>query len=285
MLIQSYKADELRFAYCYHVYYRFGTLCRRPYLPFASLDKTELQRIVDRFPIRIIESNSDPVSLLTLASLRPTETVSGCASKLKGQVSKWLREQLELDRPTDLLKSGYFACTSGPSTQVQLSDYLECQGEHHGLMDRLLPPVFVTEFSESDDMEGRLGTKHAATVIKFHLVLATWRRHGVFVREAGEAVASRWQELQIDNRFALCKVSFVPDHVHVTLRTHPANAPSDLVVILMNAAQEVMYEQFEDNLIRGRVEKLWQPSAYVGSFGDLTTPMMQSYVKNWLQND
>jgi len=30
-----------------------------------------------------------------------------------------------------------------------------------------------------------------------------------------------------------------------------------------------------------RGARLWQPGAYIGSFGDLATPQIQKYVQNW----
>jgi REP element-mobilizing transposase RayT len=82
-------------------------------------------------------------------------------------------------------------------------------------------------------------------------------------------------------RFALLKVSFLPDHVHVALRSHPGVPPADLVVELMNAAQWVIFERFAKAVIQARVERLWQPSAYIGSYGDLASPQISKYIHNW----
>ncbi len=62
---------------------------------------------------------------------------------------------------------------------------------------------------------------------------------------------------------------------------HPAVAPASVVVALMNAGQEVMWGEFERDVIQAAVERLWQPSAYVGSFGDLTSPAVSAYVSHW----
>jgi len=52
-------------------------------------------------------------------------------------------------------------------------------------------------------------------------VLATWHRRGVFGAKAGAAVTRVWRELEQRFRFALLKVSFVPDHVHVCIARSP----------------------------------------------------------------
>ena len=50
---------------------------------------------------------------------------------------------------------------------------------------------------------------------------------------------------------------------------------------LMNAGQEVMWNQFDRDVILAGVERLWQPSAYVGSFGELTSNAISAYVARW----
>ena len=201
--------------------------------------------------------------------------MSACASKLKGRVSRWLREAMRLEQPTNLLSKGYFACTSGKSKGDQVTTYLDEQSEHHGYAERVLPPVFVKDFTPTAEQEGHIQANHAFTSLQFHLVLATWRRRGVFSPAEAEAVARRWLALQSALQFVLLKVSFVPDHVHVAVRVHPALAPGVLVAELMNSAQRVVFDSFPEEAIRAGVERLWQPSAYVGSFGDLASPQIR----------
>jgi len=108
-------------------------------------------------------------------------------------------------------------------------------------------------------------------------------QHGVGKACSGlkRALRSRaWRDLEQTSRFALLKVSFVPDHVHIALNVHPAVAPGPLVVDLMNAAQAVIWRDFSADAIQARIERLWQPSAYVGSYGDLATPQVQAYLRS-----
>jgi REP element-mobilizing transposase RayT len=281
MHIQDYCRDEVRFAYCYHAYLRWSIHRRRPYSPLAHLNTEALHQLTEPYGIHTLECVSDSRQVLMLVSLQPRETISACASKVKGQTSKWLAGALRLEAPTQLLARGYFACTSGKSTRTQVEEYLAQQGEHHGYASRPLPPVYVATFDPISEEDTRLQAHHAFTVLHFHLVLATWKRHGVFGPPEAQAVAARWRALEQEGRFALRKVSFVPDHVHVAVRTHPAVAPADLAVILMNAAQQVVWERFAASAIGARVERLWLPSAYVGAYGDLATPQIQKYLTNW----
>jgi hypothetical protein len=116
MFIQPYQREELSFAWCYRVYFRFQTY------------------------------------------LKPDESVSACAGKIKGRISKWLREQLHLAEPRKLLSRGYFACTTGKPSAEAVDQYLEQQGEHHGYASRPHPPLFVQTYAITSDDQQRLST-------------------------------------------------------------------------------------------------------------------------------
>ncbi len=281
MLIEPYSRDELRFAYCYRLYLRWRTHCAKPCEPLTRLDRAVLEEIASEFGIRVLESASDRTDLLALLSLKPDETISGCVSKLKGRVSKWLREALQLKQPTDLLSRGYFACTAGKSSSEAVERYLSQQSEHHGYDNRVLPPVYVESFDLSAADETRVSPKHAAVVAQFHLVLATSWRRGVFGPQEGRAVTAEWRKSQARLQMALIKVSFLPDHVHIALRAHSQASPAVLMVDLMNSAQQVVFEQFPDAVIQARTPRLWQPSGYIGSYGDLASPQISKYIRNW----
>lgn len=280
MLIQPYKLDELRFASAYHVYYRWQTSRRRPIKKLEAFDQLALQQIADEFQINVLQATFSATECLTLLSLRPTDSVSVVASKLKGRISKWIGQGLPENEKTKWLKAGYFACTSGKATTEQVTEYLDNQGAHHGYENHACPPLFVQQWPMSPD-DDSLGSAHAVTVLNFHCVLATFYRHGVFTAQAAETVAQRWREIGRERKFFLRKVSFVPDHVHMAIQIQPTVSPGEVVLQLMNTAQEQMFAEFPDQLIQAKAERLWQPSAYIGSYGDFASPMIQQYVRRW----
>jgi REP element-mobilizing transposase RayT len=281
MHIQKYNATDLHFAYTCHVYLRWHTHRSRPQPFLAQMDKNALAEIAQPYDIKILECTADDKHLLTLVSLRPHETVSVCASKLKGGVSKWLREPLNADENVKLLGKGYFACTSGKSTNEAIRPYIEKQGTHHGYANRVVPPVYTYTARSNEENESHLNPKHACAVLQFHLVFATTGRHGVFGSESGPVISDHWQSLGKNMKFALLKASFVPDHVHVAVRSHPSVAPVELAAELMNAAEEVMCREFREHLIQAGIDRLWQASAYIGSFGDISSSKIRNYVKKW----
>src|SRR6185503_7292474 len=98
-----------------------------------------------------------------------------------------------------------------------------------------------------------------------------------FGSEQGRAVSDEWRRLQLSLSVFIRKVSFLPDHVHVAVRLHPSIAPAELVVKLMNSAQEVM----SNELLRLGLDRLWQSSVYIGSYGDLASSQIKKYIDEW----
>ena len=186
---QSYQPHELHFAYCYRVYQRFRTHGCRPYLPLASLKRSDLDSLMRPYNIRVLECASDYTDVLATLSLQPLETIAAAADKLKGRVSKWLREELRLSQPTNLLSKGYFASTIG-SRKRAVENYLSAQSEHHGYAKRRLPPVFVGQYELDLEDLARVSPKHAAVVAQFHLVMATSGRREILGSEEGKRIAA-----------------------------------------------------------------------------------------------
>jgi REP element-mobilizing transposase RayT len=279
MLMLPYTLDELQFAWCYRIYLRFGTYRRRSYSVLAEVGLDVLNEIGARYNIEVLEHRAGERDVLLLLSLKPDESVAACTSKLKGQVSKWLRQRI----PTDdkLLSRGYFACSTGKSRTEVVEQYLSRQGDHHGYADRVKPPIFVRRFELSNAEEDLVRAEHAATLLQHHVVLATWWRKGVFGASAAQVNAESWQTVCRQQRAALMKVSFVPDHVHLAVRVHPSVSPNVLTLALMNAAQELMWTHFDHDVIQAGTPRLWQPSAYLGSYGDLASPQISAYLRNW----
>lgn len=277
MYLQPYQHRELHFAFCYRVYFRWRTHRGLPCPLLANLERAVLDGLVRPYDIRVLQCASSATDLLGVVSLRPSETISGCASKLKGRVSKWLREGLQLEQPVNLLSKGYFACTVGKSNSKAVEKYLSSQGEHHGYDRRKLPPVFVDQYQLSVADKMRISAKHATVVAQFHLVLATSARRGILGSQEGRMIANEWRSLQNDLRIALLKVSFVPDHIHIALRTHPAVSPVNIAVALMNSAQGCVQQE----MIIAGMERLWTPGAYLGSYGDLASAQIRKYIESW----
>jgi putative transposase len=281
MLLQPYSLEELHFAWSFRVYVRSRTYRRQQIKTLALLDSETLGQLLEPYDIKVLEFNAGSVDFRTLISLKVHESVSSAVSKLKGRISKWVNTQSIDAGQAKTLGRGYFAATTGKSTANDIAKYLDSQSQHHGYDTRVRPPVFVQTYERSAETESLLATDHAVTSIRFHIVLVTQWRHGVFAESTGRAVADCWKSTEQANRMFISKVSFVPDHVHVAVEMHPAVSPAEIVLNLMNSAQELMWTRFDDCVIQAKVTRLWQASAYVGSFGDLSSSALSAYVRKW----
>ncbi|HVA45260.1 MAG TPA: IS200/IS605 family transposase [Pirellulales bacterium] len=270
----DYSVDEMKFAYAYHAYLHWQTYRKRASSCLANLDRETANSFAARHSIHILDCQSNSQGVRLLVSLRPGDAISAAASKLKGQAAKWLRE-----KSGERFARGYFACTAGKSPADKVDQYLSSQGQHHGYLRHARPPIFVATFAVDPPDEQRLQPPNAYALVRFHFVLVTWHRHGIFGDASGAEITRLWRSMEQANRFALCKVSFVADHVHLAVRVHPMVAPGTLIVALMNAAQTLIWGKFASDAIQARVERLWQPSAYVGSFGEFATGQLQAYLR------
>ena len=276
-----YTSESLNFAYSIHCYLRWNTHRRKPVSELKLLDKDRIDKLLDPYGIHLLEFSSDERNCLALVSLKPTDTVSAAASKVKGRLSSFLRTHHNLAKDLRLFARGYFASTSGKSTESQVINYLSKQSGHHGYEERTIPPVFQREFAEEAGDESRLNPNHALACLRYHLVLATAGRKGIFGSESGPAVTSCWQKAGHDGGFELIKASFLPDHVHLAIRSHPTVAPAKIVSELMNLGEEVMWERHSEHVIQAGVDRLFSPSAYVGGYGRLNSRAIRGFLDRW----
>ncbi|MGH9764349.1 MAG: transposase, partial [Blastocatellia bacterium] len=89
------------------------------------------------------------------------------------------------------------------------------QPEHHGYARRVLPPVHRFRADERNPLK----TAHASFELSHHIVFSTEYRNGVFTSEAGAALARYWLRVAEKHGFAIDQMSFLPDHVHLLVRT------------------------------------------------------------------
>lgn len=281
MALQSFESSELNFAFSNRIYFRFRSHGHRPSRILSTLNLQILSDLLGPYGIHVLESNCAPCDVKLLVSLRPTESASAAVSKIKGRISKCINDRSTGVCGIKQLGRGYFAVTTGKSSTESVSSYLERQSEHHGYDQRVRPPVFVKSFPHGQECIDILSTDHAIVSLKYHIVLATQRRNGVFCRATSEALTEHWRESQSQCKFVLRKISFLPDHVHIAVAVHPAITPAELILSLMNSSQTFMSTNFASELLRTKVSRLWQPSAYFGSFGELCSAAISAYVRRW----
>ena len=170
---------------------------------------------------------------------------------------------------------GYLARSTGRVKVQAVKRYLDSQAEHHGYARRALPPVFKFRAMEP----AVLGAAHASFDLSHHIVLGTKFRRGVFTSKTGEALVNYWLRVAAKHGFAVDQATVLPDHVHMLVRITPKMSVEQAVLSLMNNGQYLMAKNFPLALVEAKIDQLWQPSAYVGTCGELTTVLLKAFLR------
>jgi putative transposase len=126
-----------------------------------------------------------------------------------------------------------------------------------------------------------LTAAHAAFNLTHHLVFSTQQRKGIFGAATGQALTEYWLKVAAKRNFALDQASIVPDHMHLIVRIVPKMSIEEVALSLMNNGQYFIGERYPGLLIENGITQLWNPSAYAGTCGEITSAL----IAKWLRSD
>jgi putative transposase len=267
---------EISWAYQLHYHICFRTHRRKPIfddqvrIAFLSQCLTDLCEINE---LHLLEKDCRPKHVQLVLSFRPNQLISVALQRLKSRSSAEVCKQFDLGPP--LWARGYLARSTGRVNVHAVKHYLAIQAEHHGYDKRVCPPVFRFRATEPKV----LATAHASFDLTHHLVLATRYRRGVFGAKIGKALVSYWMRVADLRGFAVDRATILPDHVHLLVRITPKISIEQVTLSLMNNAQHFMAKHFPVTLVEAKLDQLWQPSAYVGTCGELTTALLKTFLR------
>jgi len=267
---------ELHWAYQLHYYICFRTRWRRNTFDqptrAASLARS-LTEVCSNHDYHLLQHKVYPDHLRCLLSPKPDQTISTVINKLKSNISRGLCSEFGIQAP--LWATGYLARSVGHVRIQEVKHYLAHQADHHGYSRRVNPPVFRYRSGNP----AALGAAHAAFDLRYHLVLATRYRRGVFGSSLGRALVDYWLKVAHKKGFALDEATVLPDHVHLLVRVAPKMSIEECALSLMNNSEHWMGKNSP-----GAGDKVWQRSAYAGTRGKVTTAMVKAFlarVEGW----
>ena len=269
---------SLTWAYQLHYYLCFRTHRRKQL--FKSVDvEQKLEHLLAEISVNhdyhLLQHQTYSNQLRCLLSLRPSHAVAKVVQVLKSNSARELARQFVL--PIPLWASGYAARSSGRVRTSAVSGYLEKQARHHGYAERVLPPVY--KYRAKNPIV--LPADHASFDLIHHLVFSTNRRKGVFTSTVGAALTDYWLRVAAKREFAIDQISIVPDHLHLIVRIVPKISIENVALLLMNNGQYFIGKWYPELLIVNGMDQLWNASAYAGTCGDLTSPL----IMKWLSSD
>jgi putative transposase len=258
----------------YHICFR--THRRKTVFEDRSRTAALVQALIDLCEINdlhLLEKDCQRAHVQLLLSLRPSQLISNALKTLKGRSSAAFCQRFGLTPP--LWARGYLARSVGSVRVQAVKHYLDNQAEHHGYSKRAHPPVFRFRGTEPEV----LATAHASFDLTHHLVLATRFRRGVFDSKTGEALVKYWIKVAAKRGFAVDQATVLPDHVHLLVRITPKTTVEQVALSLMNNGQHFMAKHFPRTLVEAKINQLWQPSAYCGTCGELTTALLKTFLR------
>jgi putative transposase len=267
---------NLHWAFQLHYLLCFRTNRRRTLFagnePAAFLSNS-LTEICGRHDYHLLEAEPHTDHLRYLLSLRPNHVISNVIQTVKTNLSRESCIAFGLTLP--VWERGYLARTVGRARIGLVRKYLDGQAEHHGFASRLRPPVFRYVAREPVSLKAA----HAAFDLNYHLVFATRFRRAIFDSRIGSELSTYWMRVAEKRGFAIDRMSVLPDHVHLLVRTIPKMSIEVCALALMNNAQHWMAKRFPDELVKEKVNQLWQSSAYAGTCGEVTTALMKWFLR------
>jgi putative transposase len=263
---------HLTWAYQLHYHLCFRTHRRRPHITEQLFTQT-VKSICSTHDYHLLKTKLALPNAQLLLSLRPNNRISDVLKKLKGESSTLLCRESGIAAP--LWARGYLARSTGRAKASAVQQYLETQAEHHGYAHRFLPPVFRYRAA----IPKMLAVAHASFDLKHHLVLGTKFRRGIFDSKLGEALVKYWLRVASKHRFAVDQATVVPDHSHLIVRVTPKMSIEECALLLMNNGQYFVGKHYPERLIQARLDQLWQPSAYAGTCGELSTRLLKRFLE------
>jgi putative transposase len=261
-------------AYQLHYYLSFRTYRRRAHFadPVCAEKLAEIvAEICQRHDYHVPESKTQADHFRGLLSLRPAHDLSTVVGKIKANAARECGRQLHLAAP--LWARGYLARSVGRVQLSAVKHYIEQQAEHHGYSQRPRPPVYRYR-AEHPSV---LSAAHTCFELNHHLVVSTRSRAAVFDSVMGQALGGYWLKVAAKYGFAIDRLTVVPDHAHLLVRTVPKLSVETCVLALLNNGEYFISQHYPAALNEG-IAQLWQAAAYVGTCGEVSTAL----VKAWL---
>ncbi len=273
MLLEPLKT--ISWAYQLHYYLCFRT--RRAAAVFNTPEHVEaidvaLREICEQHDYHPLQSKVYPDHLRCLLSLRPAQTISKVIQTIKANSARLFNAQFGLAPP--LWGRGFLARSVGRVRLSVVKQYINGQAEHHGYEKRVRPPV--SRYSSEEAVT--LSAAHASFDLNHHLVFATRYRRGVFDSALGASLIQYWQRVASARGFAIDRVTCVPDHTHLLVRTAPKLSIEECALALLNNGQYFVGKHGPEAMIQAKIEQLWQASAYAGTTGKVTTALVKAFL-------
>lgn len=268
-------------AYTLHYHFCFQTKFSR------SVFQTEQHRqclsdslaeICQNKNYHLLEHTIEPGKLYCLLSLRPEQVVADVCRTSKGNLSREFNlrfAELALTfKDRALWAHGYYVRSVGKASRQAAQQYIDNQGEHHGIRNKQTAEIMRWVNPKPCGLQAA----HADFDLSYHLVLVTSRRKEVFDEYIAPGLFRRLADYAETEGFYIERMSLLPDHTHLLVKTTPSASIKTCVLGLMNDSWAFMNDRYAGVLKATEAYNLWTESFWIGTVGDRTTAMIKSFL-------
>ncbi len=115
--------------------------------------------------------------------------------------------------------------------------------------------------------------------MNYHFVWSTKYHRKVLIGDVAETLTDLHVSIAQDKGFILNTQEVMPDHVHLFVTAHPKFAPATIVKIVQWITAKKLFEQYPSLRKQLWHGHLWNPSYYVGTCGETTKEVIQTYIE------
>lgn len=205
--------------------------------------------------LRPLDIQWSPTKITILISAKPTVSPIFMAQSLKGRLYNGLRHN---NTPTRFSRK-FSVTTVGQTRRHEVEAYIERQVQRSDFASspfKARLSAFTTTIPQVD-LSTPSQTCSSRYWYNLHLVLVVDGRFRISDDERLNDLHQGTLRIAKVKRDRISTISVMPDHLHVALRPNIERSPEDTALSYMNNLGHLL-----------GVKALWQPSYYVGTFGE-----------------
>ena len=273
--------QDIHCAYQLHYHFCFQTKFRRPifFAPeHADCLAQALSSICERNNYHLLDQRTEQGVFYCLLSLRPEHTISAVVRTSKTNLSREFNIRFAAlassFKQNALWSRGYFVRSVGKASRKAAEIYIHNQAQHHGTRNE--KGIEITRWI--NPQQPNLTAAHATFDLSYHVVFVTAGRREVFDEDIAPAFFATVTEHAKERGFYVERMSLLPDHIHLLIRTTPSRVVKECAIEIMNHSWQFMADRYHGVLTNTGAYDLWQSSCYIGTVGEATTSQIKSFL-------
>lgn len=205
--------------------------------------------------LRLLESQWTNDKIQLLFSATPVVSPVFFATRAKGRLEHALRgsgKPMKISRKVALR-------SVGENTRQDVEHYIERQVRKERFVDRRFEQ-FMGQFTvvdEAVDLSMPQATLRGRYWYNLHVVLVVEERWPITDADSLRLIRDRCVEIAAKKKYAVSRLAVMPDHLHMAIRGHQEQSPTEIVAAFQNNLAYAMGQK-----------RIWRDTFYVGTFGE-----------------